>query len=471
MDAEMADLSAVGPDPAGLAIGANPARKAGPSNTKRRRMNNQEIPGTANMSYISLCFRPSSNEVAKICAFSKSVCRPCPVPNVALDDFYEQMKLGVESFSSWWKKKFPEGTYEDDIQKAFEMYRLSVTQADLVHLMGKHADHVPFTLSADLKAKRKELIDDFYTTQAIAMHDLAEQEVAEAQAALINFSTEYLFWHTMSRARPAYVLIGAGAASSGARDTPDELAFQISRSVYLEKARLGFAEFEAWFKDHFKAAALLSMSNKAIKSLFEMFSFEIAEEEAKTIDEKVSMHAQKIKAEQRWRAAIGVPRNFDDRTKELLSIVKDAKWKASVANIDKRVECYHSAIDEKIDLYNRLIKVLAKQKEQTEDLTHGLMPDNITEDFKEISVAKDMQPLEAMVVFEEAKKSWAVVDALEDSWTDEAIKNLDIARENLQEHLNSITRRQYLYSTIKISLNPWLEHGFPSEVFEQFASK
>jgi len=256
----MAEQSVVSPDPAGLPIGANPAQKAGPSNTKRRRIDNQEMFETFNTLDYTFLFRPTSDEVTeKLCTVPEMVSRPCPVPNVALEDFYKQMKLGVESFSSWWKKKFPEGTCEGNIQRAFEMYRLSVTQADLVQLMVKHARHVPFTLSDDLEAKRKELIDALHHAQKISMQPhcysrslQAEEVVSYAQAALVHFSTEYMFWHTMSRFRPTYMVIGAGAVSPGARDTPDEAAFQIPRSVYLEKARLGSAEFEAWFKRPFQ---------------------------------------------------------------------------------------------------------------------------------------------------------------------------------------------------------------------------
>jgi len=201
-----------------------------------------------------------------------------------------------------------------------------------------------------------------------------------------------------------------------------------------------------------------------------MFSFEIAEEEANSIEDKASMHAQKMKAEEKWRAAIGVPRNFDERTKELLSIVKDAKWKASVNNIAKRVKCYLAAINKRINLFNHLIEVLAHQKEQTGYLVDTYMWDQAAENFKEISVAKDMQPLEAMVDFEEARKASAVVDALEVSWREIAFKNLDTAREDLKKHLNSITRRQYLYSTIKATLNPWLTHEIPSGDFKQLIS-
>ncbi len=493
----MADNLAVGTESADRAAGAIDegglqgqvaAEEARDPITKKRRTRHQEVP------------MDTDGEAAEEIVVTVQRCTRF-VPDVPLEVFYQQMKLGLESFSSWWKKQFPANTYEEDIQRAFEMYRLNVTEADLAILYEHHAHHIPFTLTDDLGVKRRELIDavalankrasaksldeemksfkvrarrrltyfrrssrrslvEIGTIDAIgtyedhlkpgnlkrrrrAMEQRANQQVAEAQAALINFGTEYLFWDTMSRFRPRCI-IGAGAITAGARDTPDEQAFQIESFIYYEKAKLGFEEFKSWAKDHFAPAPHPRFDDNAIQILFDMLSLELAKETAKTIEEKMETTAQLMEAQERWRAAIGVPLDFDDVRKKLLSTIKDAKMKASAANLDKRIACYLSAINKKIACFDRLIARLSLELEQHD--AYGSESDD------ENPSTEDFEQLVTMKATEEAKTTPEALSAYKALLREGALERLDAAREDLKKHLNSITRRQYLYSTINVNL-------------------
>ncbi len=496
----MADQLAVGTEPADLAAGAmDEGGEARESITKKRKKNPQEVPmGTE---------EGTAEETAVFAAGAATV-RPCSfVPDVALEAVYDQMKLGLESFSSWWKKQFPVNTYEEDIQKAFEMHGLNVKEADLTKVVEQHADCIyPFTLTGDLAVKRLEMIDaaavanksgsveditwfgmrmkDFmscvhesiqrnlfgigtvdslgkYQDDLIPedlkdlQHDIEKQynlKLADAQTLPVNFGAEYVsassFWRTMSPLRPSCIIIGAGAVSAGARDTPDEQAFQIENFIYYEKVKEGFDNFKSWAKDHFAPAAHPRFDDTAIQILFDMFSLELAKENAKTIEDKIEATAQLMEAQEKWRATIGVPLDFDDVRKKLLSAIKDAKMKASAANLDKRIACYLSAINKKIACFDRLIARLSTETNREE----GNADADGSEEGEEIPTSEDLEQLLAMKAAEEAKKVPEAAPAYKVLLREAALKKLNAAREDLKKHLNSITRRQYLYSTIKVTL-------------------
>ena len=95
----MADQLAVGTEPSDLTAGAideGPAAgEARDSLTKKRRTSPQVVP---------MDTEEEAAEVIAVFASGAARARPCSfVPDVPLEVFYKEMKLGLESFSSWWK--------------------------------------------------------------------------------------------------------------------------------------------------------------------------------------------------------------------------------------------------------------------------------------------------------------------------------------------------------------------------------
>ena len=103
MDTEMTDPSVDITTPA--AIGANPTAigdsEAGPSGVQKR----QKVAGNecSDTIYLVSPFNEAEEVILSRMKFHLASQRRL-VPDVALGEVYQQMKLGMESFSDWWKQ-------------------------------------------------------------------------------------------------------------------------------------------------------------------------------------------------------------------------------------------------------------------------------------------------------------------------------------------------------------------------------
>jgi hypothetical protein len=510
MDTEMTDPSVDITTPA--AIGANPTAigdsEAGPSGVQKR----QKVAGNecSDTIYLVSPFNEAEEVILSRMKFHLASQRRL-VPDVALGEVYQQMKLGMESFSDWWKQLYPVGTYEDDIQRGFEMYRLNMTQADVEELFAKHADHLPFTLH-DLELKRKAVTDavrrgkryastsrvdekiQFVTSAQIDldfdylvlhhadkggpnehifrdMHGKTKEELTPehldtlrdvfqrkannylvtAQDALDSCSKDF-FWHTFSCSRPPCVLIGAGAVNR-VTDTSEEKLFKEFYECMPGFGKEGLDE--TWVKNYFATAAHPRFDDNAIKAVCDMFPKDEIEGKDFTTktgpDYEAELRAKRMEAQERWRAALGVPLDFDDHRKNLLSKLKEAKAKYSHENRAKRRVCYVAAVDKKIALYQSVIARLFAIR----DVFVVLNQEEEEIYLKKVNLEIDQ--MEALLNAEKAKKDWKVLDDTENAWEKEDLKKIEAVREELNKHLNSITRRQYLFSKINNDTNPWLD--------------
>jgi hypothetical protein len=229
--------------------------------------------------------------------------------------------------------------------------------------------------------------------------------------------------------------------------------FNVPKYVFHEQVKLGSFSFSSWAKRHFSVFPLPEFDDYAIELCFCMFSLEVAEQEAKTIDIQVEIGRKKVASYHEWRKAIGVPLNFHDERTALFSNIAIAEKEASKEGIDKQMAAYIAKIRCQIVKLDRLLpRKRASGLEEEEE-------DKDLRDEDEFLRATDQQELINNVYklkrLEKEKRSSYAMTEKRLSLEGEALDNLNFARDEVQKSFEMVTNRHIWYSMIKPTINPF----------------